>query len=385
MNRRPVIPFLQFRLQPFRQSTKVATLMVITVLRGISLVAPGLHQVATAQIGITESGQCADAAKSCAPKPNAPNEQQSAIAQWDLWVQRSVSLYLDNNFPEAIEACRRALDMTQHLDVNGPQRAITHELLADIYRYCGQWAEARANYARAVVLWEAQTNPDRKHLFTALVSLIGTAVTFDPNAAAKLLRDRYQDLRRLRSEPLDDAKLLLVRAAISDQRRRFAEAAELFRQALRIVREEPGDNTAGIAELRYLLSDELRYLGHYQASLDEAQQAIALYEGIDRRYPSLPMALNAAASTLFLLGRKEESVEVFKRALDLATTIFGEESRTTAIIMINYARVLRDLRRRQEAAAMDRRGREAFRRTSMPGREIIDAQELRVGRSHLRR
>ena len=121
-------------------------------------------------------------------------------------------------------------------------------------------------------------------------------------------------------------------------------------------------------------------MGHYQESLDEARRAIASFEDINRRHPSLPMALNSAACTLFFLQRKEESAQVFQRALDLARDIFGEDSRATAMIMVNYATVLRALKRPSEAQAMNRRGQQALERASVPGRETVDVEELSAGR-----
>jgi len=306
--------------------------------------------------------------------------QQDTGDAWAAWVKLGINLENQGQFAAAANAAKQALTVIGGLVQNDPRRATTYALLGDIYRGWGwRCGETRANYARSLAIWENQPQPDPERVFTALVSLIGAAISCGEDGP-KLLHDRHRELQHLRSGPADSAKILLLQAAVSDRRKHYGEAADLLRQALTILQQAPGDNTRGIAELRYLLSDDLRYVGRYQQSLDEAQRAVASFEIIDPHSPSLPMALNSVACTLFLLGRNEESSQVFQRALDLSRNTFGEETRPTAMVMLNYATVLHALKESSEAQAMERRGNQIWQRASLVDRETVDVEELRAGR-----
>ena len=232
---------------------KITTIVTMTLLAGISpAVTAGLRTSTEEPAVIAADPQSAGATPPAQPSANDPP---------DLW-QRAVTLYRANQFAAAAEAAKRTLAATRDLDPNSPQRAIVYGLLGDIYRGWGQaCGESRADYARAIAIWEKQSHPQPESLFTDLAKLIGAVISCNPDEAAKLLRDRYRELQRFRSGPIDDAKILLLRAAIAGHRRHYAEAADLFRQALRIYGKAPGPEPEKIAEIRYLLADALRYLG----------------------------------------------------------------------------------------------------------------------------
>jgi tetratricopeptide (TPR) repeat protein len=132
--------------------------------------------------------------------------------------------------------------------------------------------------------------------------------------------------------------------------------------------------------MRNLLSLAASKRHRYLESLAEARRAMALFEAADPRNPSLVASLNNAAYALHLLRRIDESAGFYQRALDLSREVLGEENRVTAIILLNYASVLRALHR-PEAESVARKGREVYRRTLPRDSQIVDVQELGAGSS----
>lgn len=112
----------------------------------------------------------------------------------------------------------------------------------------------------------------------------------------------------------------------------------------------------------------------------QAQAAIDLFQAVDAHHASLPMALNVSAMALFSLGRKEESVQIYEQALNLAREILGSEARVTGLLQLNYAQVLQSLNRTTEAKAMKHGGADVYRRASLRDDRTIDVELLRNAR-----
>lgn len=307
-------------------------------------------------------------------------KREIAGSDWETWAVRADQLNQDHRFAEAAQAAKHALAATRDSDPNSSRRAISYQVLGGVYRSWGRCPEARAYLARAVDTYKRQPNPDPLLVFNALTSLIGETIACDAHAGSRLVRDYYQDLQQYRSGPRDDARILLLQAGASSVRGQYAEAEGYMHQAIDKIRQVPGAPRTDIAELTQIRAATLWHLGRYQESLAQAQAAIDLFQGDDAHYISLPMALNVAAMALFSLGRKEESAQVYERALGLAKEIFGEEDRVTGLLQVNYAQVLRSLKRSAEAKAMKREGSDAYRRASLRDDRIIDVQLLGNGR-----
>jgi tetratricopeptide (TPR) repeat protein len=302
--------------------------------------------------------------------------------RWGTRLQQADKLDLDHQFAEAAESGKRALAAAQGLDRNDPRRAKIYLVLGNIYRDWGYCAESRANYAHSVAIWEKQTNPDAKFAFVARFRLISETIECDdPATAEKLFRAEYVDLRRFSSGPLDDATVLVLQAGISRGRRRYSEAEGLLRQAAQIMERSPHANPIKIAQLHNTLAAVLKGLKRYDESLAEAQHAVALVERIDARNPLLVDMLDSAACALSAQGRWEESAQVYRRALGLARELFGEDNRFTAVIMMNYAVVLRNLQRSPEADVLHKKGQDAYRRASLSNGQTVDVRELATGRT----
>lgn len=300
---------------------------------------------------------------------------------WETWVRSTQVLHRQYKFPEAVDSAKKALAELNKSGSSDARLPATLYLLGGIYREWGHCGEARSHYARAVAIWEKQTNVKPGLVFSALVSLISEAAECDDFAAAeKLFRIHKAALQQYRSGPLDDAKIFALHANNAQGRRKYAEAEGFYRRSLEILEHYPNAKPADIAEIRNSMAVMIGRQGRLAESLKESERSVALFANIDSRHPSSVAALNNLACTLFELGRKEESERVYQRAADLAMQLFGEDNRVTARIMMNYAVLLRDKKEMPAADALKKRGMDAYRRSIVHDSQTVGVDELSIGK-----
>ena len=307
--------------------------------------------------------------------------QQNATDRWSTSVKRSEQLDAEGRFPEAAEAAKLALQSAQSFGPTDSRRAIAYLSLGTVYRDWLQCDQSPASLAAGARIWKQQANPDPKdaiYAFATLSSLISEVNECgDPEAAESLFHAYRDDLQRFRSSPLDDARILRLQGEFSRRQRHNGEAQVFFEQALQIMERTGGANPARIAETRSALATVLTDLGRPERALQVAQQAVAGLEQIDALHPALPDALNTFAYAQFKAGRRQEAARTYQRGVSLARQIFGDDNRMTAVLMINYAVVLKALKRNSEAAAINHEGQEAYRRISLRNARTTDVEELK--------
>ena len=201
-------------------------------------------------------------------------------------------------------------------------------------------------------------------------------------AADKAFRTYASELQRYRSDSLDEAKLLSLRAVLARGRKNYGQAEALFRQTIEVMEHTPHASPVEIAVERGNLAVALDKEKRYAESLAESERAIAILEQAAPRHPSLVASLNNAACSLADLGRRDESERVFQRALAAAADLYGEDNRVTAKIMLSYARVLRENKESPAAADWQKRGVEVYRRSLMRDNGTVDMEELAGDRSN---
>jgi tetratricopeptide (TPR) repeat protein len=296
---------------------------------------------------------------------------------WRLWIERTSQLHREGKLTEAAEAGKRALALARNFGPADSRLPVSYHLLGAIYRDWGHCSEARANLGHAVALLEKQDDANPRYLFNAIMGLITEASECEDFAGAeKLYRTHGAALQRYRSGPLDDAKILALQGGFARGRRRWREAEDYYRRATQILEQTPGSKPSDAAEIRSSLAVILSLARRYEESLSESERSIAALERVDPRYVTLPAALNNEACTLFYLGRKEESQRVYRRALDLATELYGEDNRNTARIMLNYAELLHKNKETPAAEAMKAKGTDAYRRSMIRENQTVDMDQL---------
>ena len=303
-------------------------------------------------------------------------EEPASNAVWTATILRAEQQLKQGNFAEAAETGKKALIMARRFGPSDERLSSNYHLLGLIYREWRHCAEARSNFLHALAVERTASNANPRWVYNSVTGLLTTLCECDdPRGAEKLLRN-YESYLHYGSGPLDDAKLLSIRAILATNRKDYTRAEALLRQAIEIMEREKAMSDA-MAE-RGSLATVLYREGRSAESLAESEQAIEYLERKAPEHPALLVAINNAACALGELGRTDEAARMFQRAMAAAENLYGEDNRVTAKIMLSYASLLRE-NKRSGAIEMQKRGAEAFRRSLRQDTATVDVEELRTG------
>lgn len=298
--------------------------------------------------------------------------------EWIAAIRHAQTQLSQRRLPEAAESAKEAVRIAKDFGPADDRLALSYFQTGNIYREWGRCTEARANFSRAIVVWRKQPHPRPKYLFNAMISLLDVMCECeDYPGLTRKFRSFSADLQRFRSDAIDDAHLFCIRGLIARGAKHYREAEGYYRQEIELLQKTPGAAPLQIEEERVNLAMVLGQQGRHEESLAESEHVIAF---LDRDGPAHPVtfagALNNAACALADLGRKEEAQRNFERALQVAVNAVGEDTRFTARIMLNYARVLRENKETPAAQAMKQRGTTAYHRAILRDSSTVDALDL---------
>ena len=310
---------------------------------------------------------------------DAAIDPMPAGGDWEEAVKKAQSQFAQHHLAEAEESSKRALRIAKRFGDSDSRVAMTYYQLGNIHRDWGHCGEARTSYSRSIAAWEKQSNPPPAYVFNSIMGLLGTLCECDQyDAAEKTLRAYESRLRYYQSRPLDEAQVLSIRAVIFRARKNYGQAETSYRRAIELLEHSPDGTPLRIQEERGNLASVIDRQGRHAEALAESERVIAYFE---RSGPSRTInfaaSLNNAACSLADLGRKEEAARAFERALAAARELVGEDSRFTAKIMLNYARVLRETKETAASEAMQKQGAEALRRALVRDTATVDIQDLK--------
>ena len=315
-----------------------------------------------------------------AMSPSLAQDQAAADieAEWKPVALQAQALQRQTRFAEAAVAGQKALVIAKRFGQSDPRLATTYHLLGIVYRDMGHCAEARASFSHAITVWRRTAEPNRHYLFNSVTSMISTMCECDDFTNAEKAYHTYKtDLEQGRTDALDEAKVVSLRAVLARGRKDYVQAETLYRESIRLLESSPKAKPVEIESERSSLAVVIDKQGRYEESLVESRHAIEFFERVAPRHPSFIASLNNAACSLADLGRKDESERMFQRALDVAKDLYGEDNRATAKIILNYAGVLRQNKQTPAAESWQKRGVDAFRRALIRDNATIDAAELR--------
>jgi tetratricopeptide (TPR) repeat protein len=299
-------------------------------------------------------------------------------ADWKTLALRSQEFLRKNQFADATRTGLEALRIAKHFDPGDVRLASNYHLLGTIYRDWGHCAEARTNFVHAIASWRRVANPNPHHPFNAIASLISVLCECDDFPAAEKAFHTYQaDLVRYRSDEGNDAQLLAMKAILARGRKQYSKAEALLREAVALMEKTKAFAPAEVEVQRTSLGVVLDKQGRHQEALAVTLRAIDFLEKNAPTHPSLMAAYNNAACSLADLGRMQQSEAMFQRAMDAGASLYGEENRVTAKIMLNYARVLRENKETPAAEIWQKRGAEAYRTSLRRDNASIDVEVLR--------
>jgi tetratricopeptide (TPR) repeat protein len=296
---------------------------------------------------------------------------------WKSMALRAQQQRRQYNFAEAAETGKQALQMAKRFGPTDGRLATTYYLMGSIYRDWGHCVESRTNFSHAIAIGLKRPTPQPRFVFNSITSLIVTMCECDDFANAEKLFHSYEaDMHRYRTDTLDDAKILSMEAVLARGKKNLTKAEATFRECIAMMEKAPDATGIEIGAERSNLAVVLYQQHRYTEALAESEKVIAYFENAAPRHHSMLAALNNSACALAGLGRKDESERVFNRAVQLAQDLYGEDNRTSARIMLNYARVLRENKETPAAAAWQQRGAEAFHRSLVRERAVVDVTQL---------
>jgi tetratricopeptide (TPR) repeat protein len=276
-----------------------------------------------------------------------------AAKAWRDWVSEGKSLRANGNYTAAAQAFRQALISAGRSGVDDRQLIGLYHALGSAYADAGQFAESEHEYRRALSLLE-KTQGRQSLDYAMVVATMAALPTQTENRedVIAVLREAIADNRQ--TGPAQD--LAIVRGRL----------AEIFRKAKRYQEEEPLllEALAGLTKQKsadpHLIGRFLTDLavlrfdqGRFEESFDLQQQAIRVLEtSLGKEHPSLVVPLGNLGTNYTSLGRFDDACNAYQRALDVCTKTLGEDP-TYALLLRNYAVVLRKLGRKHEAKKME--------------------------------
>jgi DNA-binding SARP family transcriptional activator/tetratricopeptide (TPR) repeat protein len=236
-----------------------------------------------------------------------------------------------SRFTEALANCRAALRIWQSLnDRPGIARGLDH---AAIYlEYLGRYREASSNRQRALIIY-AQVG-DLHGQQMALNNMGDLQLRLGDVESAL---DYYRRAAAATSEMGRQHEAIWMgnMASINKHTKRFDDALEGYRDALRI-HQELGD-PRGQIETLIGIGETFQCLGKYSEALIHYEKARSISRDISERYEETK-ALRCIGSALLSFGRYPAALDHFKQALDLANQIGELFEKAKALEGIGSAR-----------------------------------------------
>jgi serine/threonine-protein kinase len=246
-----------------------------------------------------------------------------------------------------------------------PDAASRVQLLTSIgQQYTSQDEDARATrvLARAYELSRAVTDPSaRARAACALASVLARGS--DQARAEPLFQESLRELPDTPQYLPDRAYCLLRGGEVARHRGAAQEAIARVSEAQRLLQQSPYRS-----ELRDL--GALMELAESYRNAGQDREASATFEEASARMTRLGRDDTQRAGTLFnnwglslgALGRPLEAEKAFHRAIDISRDERGEEA-VSPMLLVNYARALREVGRLDEAADYAERGYAKARRS----------------------
>jgi tetratricopeptide (TPR) repeat protein len=167
-----------------------------------------------------------------------------------------------------------------------------------------------------------------------------------------------------------------MRGAVAAGEHRYREAEQLYRQALVFWRSVPDDGR-DVAITSMNLMQVLALEKHYQDAFDLDLSALEALDQLDSTAGVLRVrGLDFAATLSVKLGRPEDAMRYYQRALVISKQALGQDHPFSGQIMLRYSSVLKALQRDAEAKQVASEAREIVRRNSQ-NRGTIDVLALR--------
>ena len=183
-------------------------------------------------------------------------------------------------------------------------------------------------------------------------------------------------LRELPNPPqftLDRVSCLLSGSAGARERGASQEAIARSQAARDLLLSSPLRSETTDLRVQMALAESYRAAGQYRDAIPAFEQASVLMTALGRDDTETAGTLfNNWALALHLSGRPLEAEKLFRRAIDISRADQSEQG-VSPMLLVNYARTLRELGRPDEAADYSERG---YAKAVEAGNEVVTNQAL---------
>lgn len=308
----------------------------------------------------------------------------AGLSQTDEWRQRmdeGATAEIVGDYARGADSYRAAAEIAKTFDRGDKRRVAAWNALANMHDALGRFADADAEYRRALKAAEesgGKSSPE----YALVLGNIGTVYveTGQPASGEKLMREALSIYSAL--DPPDPLRRAIAQNALAEVlsvTAKYKEAEPLLTAALAVLEKDPkvwaeaaiATNNLGVARFA---------LGKHEESGQLLRRALAMMEqqaGTD--HPMLARTLNNLASQQARTGHPEEAGKCLRRALDIAERRLGPEHPVYAAILANYAALLRQSGEKSQAKALQARSeqilKDSGRRNGIGA--VIDVHSLR--------
>lgn len=240
-----------------------------------------------------------------------------------------------------------------------PERASALNNLASVEETLGNLAHAERHYEECIRIWSAMPDAPADALAKPLNNL---ALLYSRRREYDRAADLYRRSLELRPDARTQARVLTNLGRLSFARKRYAEAEAYYHRALTAV----PDDTSTLANLA-----ELQVTLRRTASARRAAERVLAAEQDRPLEIAARLSLASADAADKNWGSAERHL---LRAMQLATGLLGENHAVTASVYGEYARVVRKLDRKREAADYEEKARRAA--AASPESQTVSVSEL---------
>ena len=327
------------------------------------------HQLGDHETAAMQLRQALEIAHACADARHGENLRIGVLAALGA-LERARGRY---------QAAERLLDEALGLAkrVSGPESLEVAGVLNElgmVCKYSGRFDDGRAHYERALAILTNRIGPEASdvaaiyHNLGGLEHARGDFAAAEPHARAAV---------RIRVRALGPAHIAVAadkaaHAAILDALGQHDQAATFFREAIDTFEHHLGPDHHEVAVNLNNLAATHQRRGQLDQAASLYQRALAAKERtLGPDHPETALTLNNLAVNYKRQGRHVDAERTFKRALKLLDGQVQPDHPTIQACLRNYARLLRALRRDDEATAIeesypDRQPTTAYKRTQPP-------------------
>jgi tetratricopeptide (TPR) repeat protein len=304
----------------------------------------------------TSEGRYADAARVLTEARAWAEKEAERAMEAQILSSLGELARLEARYVEAATLDTRAAEMARASGMDEKEEAAALHNLALVYQDTGRYGEAEPLLRRAIEAWEQAKDPR-------------AAAAYNSMADLRLRQKRYTEAETCFRRALDAAAarfgaahpdvaaILVNRSELFERERRYAEAEADLRRAFEILSATVGPRHPRTIACLNGLGLAAYYQGRYREAEERLTKSLELGEQVyGPGHPRLAATLTNLGVVYRTEARYADSERALGRALAIEKTMKPQDA-NTAGTMMEYARLLRRMKRKQEAGEMEARAR----------------------------